>query len=233
MIREFRQGALAILPIAIAALPIGVLFGSLSVKAGFSVIETSAFSLLIFAGAAQFVVLDLWNKDTVIELLVLAVFLVNLRHIMMGASISRQIGHFPAFLRYFGLYFLTDETWAMAEKEALNRKLSTSWYFGLCLGLFVCWNCWTLLGALFGQLMPPAETMGFDFAFTAMFLVLILGFWKGPRTGAILVSSALASSLAFLYLPAPWYILIGGFAGMATSQLMLPRLEKDSVQCGQ
>jgi predicted branched-subunit amino acid permease len=43
---------------------------------------------------------------------------------------------------------------------------------------------------------------------------VLAGFWKGPRTGAILIASSLAAIVARLYLPGAWYILAGGAAGM-------------------
>ena len=47
-----------------------------------------------------------------------------------------------------------------------------------------------------------------------MFIGILAGFWKGPRTGAILGASAIAAALAKLYVPGAWYIVIGGLVGV-------------------
>jgi predicted branched-subunit amino acid permease len=53
-----------------------------------------------------------------------------------------------------------------------------------------------------------------------MFIAVLAGFWRGPRTGAILAVSALAACLAKLYVTGAWYILIGGLAGMVAAVLL-------------
>ena len=47
------------LPLCLAVLPWGILCGSLAVQNGFSALETQAMSLLVFAGSAQLVAIEL------------------------------------------------------------------------------------------------------------------------------------------------------------------------------
>ena len=81
---EFRRGVVDILPVVTAALPIGLLFGTLAAAKGITPVEAMVMSATVFAGAAQFVAVDLWTNPAPVLLLTLTVFLVNIRHIMMG-----------------------------------------------------------------------------------------------------------------------------------------------------
>ena len=71
------------------------------------------------------------------------------------------------------------------------------------------------IGASVGNLLGDGARLGLDFAFAGIFIGVLAGFWKGPRTGAILVASAVTACLVKLWLPGAWYIIAGGVAGMA------------------
>ena len=58
---EFRQGVIDILPVIAAASVIGLLWGTLAAGKGLSPLETGLMSLTTFAGAAQFVAIELWR----------------------------------------------------------------------------------------------------------------------------------------------------------------------------
>src|SRR5260221_5428187 len=79
------------------------------------------------------------------------------------------------------------------------------------------WTLSQLAGAIAGRWLGDPSAIGFDFAFSAMFIAILAGFWKGPRTGAILGASAATAALAKLYVPGAWYIVIGGLAGAAVA----------------
>ncbi|MNW06149.1 hypothetical protein D3C71_2025030 [compost metagenome] len=60
---------------------------------------------------------------------------------------------------------------------------------------------------------------GLDFAFPAVFIVLVMGFWKGRETGVVLAASAAAAVLTHQFLPGVWYIAAGAAAGVAVALL--------------
>ena len=57
--REARDGLRDIAPAMVAAIPIGLLFGALSVAKGLSVLEVVLMSALVFAGGAQFAAMEI------------------------------------------------------------------------------------------------------------------------------------------------------------------------------
>lgn len=218
--REFRDGMAAILPAALAVIPFGLMLGAAAAQKGLSAAEVALFSGLVFAGGAQFVAVELWTEPAPWAALALAVFLVNLRHVLMGASIAGKLGRFPAWLRPPAMFFLTDEGWAMSEARAVHRPLTPAFYFGVAALLYGNWFLWTVLGTQLGALIEDPAVFGFDIAFTALFVALIASFWRGSTTAAVVVASALSAVAARAFIPGAWYVLVGALAGVAVGALM-------------
>jgi 4-azaleucine resistance transporter AzlC len=226
---EFRRGALEILPILLAAFPIGLLWGTLAVKKGFSPLETGLASAGAFGGAAQFVAIDLWRDPVPWLLIIFSVFVVNARHVLMGASLSRRVGHIAPRLRPIVMFLMVDEVWALAERHALKRPLTWSYYLGLGLPLWVNWIVASVMGAIIGRSLGEPAAYGLDFAFSALFITILASFWKGPKTGAILAVSGGVAALAKLFIPGAWYIVLGGLAGVVLAAVMAGTEQTDGV----
>ena len=218
--REFRQGLLEVLPILVAATPIGLLWGTLAAGKGLSAFETWLMSASVFAGAAQFVAIEVWRDPVPWLLLTVTALIVNIRHVLMGASLSRHIGGIDRRWHPLMMFVMADENWAFSERRALKTPLSLSYYFGLALPMWITWTASSLIGAIVGRSFGDPAVYGFDFAFSAMFIGILAGFWKGPRTGAVLGASAVAAALAKIYVPGAWYIVIGGIAGVIVAALL-------------
>ena len=211
---------LDIAPVVAAALPIGMLFGVLAVQKGLSPLQVMAMSGLVFAGAAQFVALELWRDPLPVALLTFTAFIVNLRHVMMGASLGRHMRLFSPANRALSAFFMVDEVWAFSERRALKGPLTPAYYWGMGMTLWLQWVVGSSIGAVAGRDLGDPARFGFDFAFTALFIVLITGFWRGRRTGAVLAAAAVVSALAKLYVPGAWNIALGGMAGVAAAVWM-------------
>jgi len=222
---EFRAGALDMAPVVAAALPIGLLFGTLAAGKGLSPFEATLMSATVFAGAAQFVAVDLWRDPAPWAFLTLTAFVVNIRHVLMGASLGRHLALFPRASRPLAMFVMADEVWAFAERRALGGPLPPAYYWGMGAVLWLQWVAGTLVGALFGHSFGDPAAIGFDFAFTAMFICIVMGFWRGSRTSAVLATSASVSAVASLLLPGAWYIALGGLAGVGVAALLGPQQE--------
>src|SRR5262245_21906968 len=217
---EFRRGVVDILPVVTAAVPIGLLFGTLAAAKGIAPVEAMAMSATVYGGAAQFVAVDLWTNPAPVVLLTLTVFLVQIRHIMMGVSIARHMGQFPPWQRPLAMFFLVDEVWAFAERRALGGPVPPAYWWGMSLALWGQWVVGTTVGSVLGRSLGDPKNFGFDFAFTATFVFILIGFIRSWRTGAVLAASGIAAALSKLAIPGVWYIAIGGLAGVAVAYLL-------------
>lgn len=217
---EIRDGILAMLPIAVAAIPFGMLFGAEAMRQGLTLAEAVFMSLTVFAGGAQFMAMGLWAEPAPWLALALATFVVNLRHALMAASLSGRMAGFAPGIKALAAFFMADETWALAERRALSAPLTRGYYFGVALTLYVLWAISTAAGALVGGLIARPEVWGIDFAFPAIFLLLITGFARSWRALPVIAAAGGAALVAQAMVPGAWFILIGGIAGIAAAALM-------------
>ncbi|MBE2258276.1 MAG: AzlC family ABC transporter permease [Candidatus Accumulibacter sp.] len=226
---DFRRGVLDILPVLAAAAPIGLLWGTLAAARGLSPFEAWLTSATVFAGAAQFVAVDMWRDPLPLLLIVVTTLIVNVRHLLMGASLQRHLGDFSGPGRLLAMLMMTDESWAFAERKVLAEPLRPAYYFGVAGPMWLVWTAASLAGAVAGRTLGDPAVYGFDFAFSAMFIAILAGFWKGPRTAAVLATSAVSAALAKLAVPGAWYIIIGGVAGVIVAALLDNDVDADDA----
>ena len=93
---------------------------------------------------------------------------------------------------------------------------------GLAAPLGVAWVACTFLGAVLGSFLGDPRRVGADFAFTALFIGLIAGFWNGRVAGATIAASGAVAAVVYATLGAPWHVAAGAFAGIAAAYLAAP-----------
>lgn len=223
---EIRQGFRSILPLTVAVVPIGLVFGAVAATKGLSALEAALMSALVFAGGSQFVAMDLWSHPASIAALGMAALLVNVRHVLMGASISRHMAAFSGRQKILSMFFLADEIWAVAEFRARNHRLTPAWFFGAALPFYAAWVLSGLAGALLGSLVGDPSVIAMDFVFPAVFVILIAGFWRGARTGLILVGSGACALLVHHLVPGVWYVLAGALGGVSVAAALSMRKQE-------
>lgn len=227
MNKDFLRGLGDVWPMMLAYAPIAALWGALAASKGISPWDALAMSAFVYSGAAQFVFLDLLGAAMPLPMLVFTIATVSLRHVLMSASVSRHIASFRPPLASVMLFWLTDEAWAIVERRALTDKITPAYYFGAAFPIWPTWFLFSGIGAWLGAVLGDGKAIGLDFAFAAMFIAVIAGFWKGSRTGAVLAISAMVACFAKIYLPGAWYILSGGAAGMLAAVVLA---KPDDVQ---
>lgn len=211
--RDFFAGAIEVGAVAIAYVPIGLLWGTLAAAKGISPLEALMMSVFVFAGSAQFVAVDMWHDPVPALLLTFTALIINIRHVLMSASLSRHVEAIPRRWHPLVAYFLVDESWALAERRALTAPLSLAYYLGLTLPLAMTWWLTTGIGAMLGRALGDPSALGLDFAFSAMFIAILMGFWKGLSTAGVLAASGAVAAATHLAFDGPWYIVAGGVAG--------------------
>jgi 4-azaleucine resistance transporter AzlC len=217
---ELRAGIGDIMPAMVAAIPIGLLFGAVAASKGLSVAEVALMSALVCAGGAQLAVIEIWGYPVPVVAVLFATLLVNLRHVLMGASLAPKLGLFRPWHRALTFYTLTDEDWAFAERRVAAGRRLTPAYFGIMGAvLWANWVTCSALGAALGPLLGDPRRLGADFAFTALFIGLIAGLWRGRSTGFVVAASAIAAAAAYRFLGSPWHVAAGAFAGIAAGAL--------------
>jgi len=217
---QWSDGALAILPIAAAASPFGVLLGAIAAQKGLSPLETAFMSATVFAGSSQFVAVDLWSAPIAVMTIVFATFLVNTRHILMGVSLLPKMDAFAPRAKPLALFFLADEIWALAEQRARTQELRPGYYFGMAVTLYCGWVGFTIIGTFLGGGLGDPARLGLDFAFSALFIGLLMSFRQAPRFALTVAVSAAVSALVDLVSTGPNAIAAGAVAGIVAAAVM-------------
>ena len=226
---EFKRGVKISIPMLLGIIPFALVLGAQATQKGFSFIEVPLFTGLNFAGGSEFAILELWTNPPNILMLMFITFLVNSRHLLMGASLVPYLRHLPNKQVFPALFFMCDESWAVALADAQKRQAQTginhafnlSFYTGLCFALYLMWVGFTALGGAIGPILGDASRFGFDMAFPAVFLVLLRGMWKGLHAARPWLVSLVTAALAYLYLPQGWHVPIGAVAGIASAYWLL------------
>ena len=218
---EISDGLKLFVPLFAVTSPFGLLFGAVAVERGLSGAEALMMSATMFAGASQFVALDQWQVPPAWLAIVVAVFAVNFRHVLYGASIGRKMGAFGRLQKTLAFFFLVDPQWAAVEVRAEEKPqgLRPAYYFALALPLYVAWVFSTWLGTVFGNLIENPEAFGIDLVLPVYFLGLTMGFRKRANWLPVVMASALASVLVYLTLGSPWHISLGAAAGILVAAI--------------
>ncbi len=218
-----RAGALSTLPVALSVFTYGAVYGLLTSNAGLSLWEAVFSSGLVFAGSAQFVALDMWTHPLPVGALILTTAIVNLRHVLMSATLSPWLRGVPARRRFPLLFFLVDESWALTYGALSKGRADIGFLLGSGVTLWSAWLAATLAGRFAGASIPNPELWGLDFAFTAVFLALLAGIWRGRRDIPAWLIAAVVALAMYWLVPGKWYIVGGGLAGSLTGLWRCPR----------
>jgi len=210
----FWLGMRLFVPVAISIAAYGVVWGVLAGQAGMSVIEVALMSGLVYAGASQFVVLEMWTPGQLpIVSIVVAAAIVNLRMLLMTATLRPLAGHLPLPRALAVMFLVSDEPWALTMGEVRKGRGSLAFLLGAGV---LCWTSWmvsTLFGRVLGAVIDDPTRYGLDFAFTATFLALLLGMWKGRGDLVPWIAGALIAMVTARLVEGNWYIIAGGLGG--------------------
>lgn len=171
---EFISGVRDQLPLLIGVTPFGLIFGALATSVGIPPLAAQGFSLFVFAGSAQFIAAGLVGDLVPPAVVILTIFVVNLRHALYSANLAPFTRHLPGRWKLALGWLLTDEAFAVASSRYLrNPQLHAHWYtLGTGLALWANWQISTAVGIALGAQVPA--DIALDFALPLTFLALLV-----------------------------------------------------------
>ena len=175
--KQLWLGALETLPLVVAAFPFGIVFGAMAHGMQLGLGATLGMSSIVFAGASQFIALTLLASAAILPVIVLTVFVVNLRQMLYSANLMHHVGGWPQWQRAVLAFFLTDETFAVVS-DRLNRhpgEPGLRWfYLGSALFMYSFWQISTVLGYTLGGQVPGLANWGLDIAMVVAFIGIVV-----------------------------------------------------------
>ena len=172
-----RQAILAALPSTLPVmagyLPLGAAFGLLFGDLGYHWGWASAVSLFVFAGSAQFLAVGLLAAHAGIVETGIALFLLNIRHLVYGFSMLSRYAA-AGWRKPYLVFGLTDETFALLSTAKAPVGVNADDFRLWVTALNQCyWVVGTTAGAIAGSALS-LNTTGLEFALTALFAVLLV-----------------------------------------------------------
>lgn len=194
ILKAFKQ----VLPIIFGYIPIGFAYGVLAQKSGLSTGSTLMMSLLVFAGSAQLIAVGLFAAGSGPATIIATTFIVNLRHLLMSASLAPFLRNWKKLQQACFAFQLTDETFAVHSSRFLQGDQPRSETLAINIIAQSAWISGSLLGVLAGGLISDVKPIGLDYALPAMFTALLVWQMTSLERVAAALTAGLLSTILLL-----------------------------------
>ena len=219
-LKIFLKGIFDVSPLMIPVVPFGLIFGVLAIDVGFSPLETMGMSLIVFGGASQIVLLQLFSGGASSLVIISSVGAVNSRHLLYGAVVSEHLSDLKLIWKIIISYFLVDQAFAISSEYLKNNK-ERNRYFHLIGSGFTVWIIWqitTFSGIILGAAIP--EKLGLSFAVPLTFLALLVNDFRKMINVIVIIISGLVALFGYNYIPYKAYVIIAALAGLLTAFIL-------------
>jgi 4-azaleucine resistance transporter AzlC len=225
-----REGFVASLALVPSVFVYGTVFGGLAVQAGLSVAQVLGMTLLVFAGASQFVAVPMLATGAPAVAIVVTTYVINMRHYLMAATLAPSFCGFRRTWLAVIAHVINDESFAVAV--ARSRPPDAWIYLGSALAICAAFTGGVVVGVSVGGLVERPERYGLDFAFPAVFLALVAVQLRRRADWLVAIGAALLAVALALVLPGNWHIVLTGLVVSAVAAWTLPLDDADTSPAG-
>ena len=217
----FLKGVKDVSPLMIPVVPFGLIFGVLAIDVGFTPLQTMGMSLIIFGGASQIVLLQLFSGGASSLVIISSVGAVNSRHLLYGAVVSEHLSDLRLIWKIIISYFLIDQAFARSN-EYFNKNKDENKYFHLIGGGATCWIIWqstTFLGIILGAAIP--EELGLSFAIPLTFLALLINDFRKFINIVVIIVSGIVATAGYNIIPFKAYVIVAALTGLLSAVILI------------
>ncbi|PXW86997.1 4-azaleucine resistance transporter AzlC [Pseudogracilibacillus auburnensis] len=212
-------------PIILGYIPVALTYGVLASQSGMSLLDLTLMSALVYAGASQFMGVNMMAASASAIEIVVATFVLNFRHFIMSLSFMNEIRDRVSLKGRVGLSLgLTDETFAVASmnKEKAEEEKGVFFYATIYMAAYLSWVIGSFVGGLLGEVIPERLSQSMGIALYAMFIgLLIPSVKKEIKFGFIAIIAMLINVIANQFVSSGWAIVLGTVFGGLTGVYFL------------
>lgn len=220
--KDFFDGIRLFLPIGAGYLPLGFACGIVCAEAGMSVMQIFVMSLLIYAGAGQYIAGGMIAAGASPLSIIITTFIVNSRHILYTSVLYPYISKWSFFRQSLFAAQITDEVFAMHSSFMNKNNANTVTAFTLNIFSHFSWIISNTIGGISASLIPDSSKFGLDFTLYALFIALIIPRLINIAQGIALVTGGIIAAVFALfnmvYIGVIAGALVGAFAGYYTGR---------------
>ncbi|MDB5620155.1 AzlC family ABC transporter permease [Tardiphaga sp.] len=216
-------GIIAIGPMLPGTLAFGMAFGALCAQKHFSLAEVELMMATVYGGLSQFVAVQSWPDRLTassIATLALLTLTVNIRFMLMSATLRPWFGTLPAWQAYPAMLLVTDGGWLAAMRYRDHGGANAWFYLGGGIVLYFVWLFSAIPGFLLAEQLTDPKKYGVDLVMPAFYAAMLVPAWKGPRRAIPWVVSGVVALVVHYVLPGWWFIIAGALSGAISAGLM-------------
>ena len=227
-LKILTKGIIDVSPLMIPVVPFGIIYGVIGMDLGIGPYMTLGLSIIIFGGASQIVLLQLFSGGASSLVILSSVGAVNARHVLYGAVLSEHLSGLKLFWKVILSYVMTDQAFAVSNNYFKKNIKENNQQYHLLGSGFTCWTIWqisTILGIVLGSVVP--EKLGLSFTISLTFLALLISDFRKFKNIIVMFVSGLVATIGFNTIPFKAYIIVAALTALIVAALLtLTDLEK-------
>jgi len=220
-LKTLTKGITDVSPLMIPVVPFGIIFGVIGMELGLSPYMTFGMSVIIFGGASQIVLLQLFSGGASSLVTITSVGAVNSRHLLYGAVFSEYLAHLKLSWKVILSYVLIDQSFAVSNTYFKKNKENEFKHYHLLGAGFTCWTVWqisTILGIVLGSVVP--EELGLSFTISLTFLALLINDFRKFKNVIVMLVSGIVATIGYNTIPYQAYIIVAALSALLVATLL-------------
>tara|TARA_B100000795_G_scaffold247510_1_gene213768 strand:- start:37 stop:735 length:699 start_codon:yes stop_codon:yes gene_type:complete len=227
-LKTLVKGVMDVSPLMIPVFPFGIIYGVIGMELGFSAYMTLGASIIIFAGASQIVLLQLFSGGASSLVILSSVGAVNSRHLLYGAVLSEYLSNLKLTWKIVLSYVMVDQAFAVSNVYFKKNIDNKNKHYHLLGAGFTCWTIWqisTIVGIVLGSVIP--EELGLSFTISLTFLALLIDDFRKFKNIIVMLVSGIIATIGYNTIPFKAYIIVAALSALIVAALLtLTNLEK-------
>ena len=218
-IKTLGKGIIDVSPLMIPVVPFGIIYGVIGMDLGIGPYMTLGLSIIVFGGASQIVLLQLFSGGASSLVILSSVGAVNSRHLLYGAVLSEHLSSLKLSWKIVLSYVMTDQAFAVSN-NFFKRNNKDNHYHLLGSG-FTCWTIWqisTILGIVLGSVVP--EELGLNFTISLTFLALLISDFRKFKNIIVMLVSGIVATIGYNTIPFKAYIIVAALSALIVATLL-------------
>ena len=220
-LKTLVKGIVDVSPLMIPVVPFGIIYGVIGMDLGIGPYMTLGLSIIIFGGASQIVLLQLFSGGASSLVILGSVGAVNSRHLLYGAVLSEHLSTLKLTWKILLSYIMVDQAFAVSNNYFKNNKDNKNKHYHLLGAGFTCWTIWqisTIVGVVLGSVIP--EELGLSFTISLTFLALLINDFRKFKNIIVMLVSGIVATIGYNIIPFKAYIIVAAFSALLVATLL-------------